>query len=135
MAATISEAAAGIRDRLATINGLRVHEYIPDTINPPMAIVGLDQVDYHGSFGGGDPVYTFTVTVIVARVSERTAQTKLDAYASWSGTSSIRAAIEADKTLNGVVSTLNVPTAGNIQAIQSNEVTYLAIDFTVVVHA
>jgi hypothetical protein len=37
--ASITELRAGIKTNLATINGLRVSDYQPDNINPPVAIV------------------------------------------------------------------------------------------------
>ena len=135
MAATVSQAANALRTALGTINGLRVYEHIPDVINPPMAAVGIDEVTYHRAFGGGDAIYRYVVTVVCARTSERTAQTRLDGFVSYSGDASVRAAIEADPTLGGVVSTCIVERGGNIQPISVNEATYLAIDFTVVVHA
>jgi len=135
MAATVSAAAAGLKTQLATISGLRVYDYVPDTVAVPMATVMIDTVTYHNAFAGGDPIYSFTDMVLVARTSERTAQSKLDAYVSWDGSASIRAAIEADKTLGGVVQTLIVEDTSNIQVVQVNDVTYLGVDFSVVVHA
>jgi hypothetical protein len=135
MAATVTETTAGLKDRLSAIPGLRTFDHVPDSIPVPMATVGVEDITFHRSFSGGDPVYTFTISVIVARADERSAQRALDGYVSWDGQTSVRAAIEADKTLNGTVQTLIVESASNIRVIQANEATYLAVDFTVVVHA
>lgn len=135
MAATVSEAAAALKTALGTITGLRVVDYLPDQVNPPTALVGIDTVNYHGAFRNGDATYTYTVTVVVSRASERTAQQKLDAFLSATGATSVRAAIEADPTLGGVIQTCVVPTAGNIQVLNINDVMYLTVDFTVTVHA
>jgi hypothetical protein len=134
MAATVSEAAEGLRERLATIVGLRTYEYLADSFQPPAAMVNIDNVDYHQAFAGGDPVYTFTVTLFVARAEERTAQRKLDDYLSYSGDKSVREAIENDTTLGGRIETCVVTSGGNIAALQVNEATYLSIEFTVIVH-
>ena len=135
MAATISEASAGLREALTQIPGLRVVEYLPDQINPPMAIMTVDSVQYHGAFRQGDPRYQFTITVIVARASERVAQQKLEEFMSATGSKSVRAAIEEDMTLGGSVQQAFIDRAGNIQAITVNEVAYVSVDFTAIVHA
>lgn len=136
MAATISAVAAGLKDQLRTIPGLRVADYIPDNPNPPQAIMSISDVTFHRAFAGGDPVYQFTITIIVARSSERIAQDRLDAYCSWDGNQSVRAAIEADQTLGGACQSVIVERAGNIQTVQlADNVTYLAVDFTVMAHA
>jgi hypothetical protein len=72
--ATVSEVSKALRTALAEIDGLRVIEFIPDSLNPPMATVGIDNVVYHGAFGAGNPLYLFTVSVVVARASDRIAQ-------------------------------------------------------------
>ena len=135
MAATITAAAEGLKEQLKQIPGLRVVDYLPDQINPPTAIMTIDTVTYHQSFGGGDPVYQFTITVIVARASERVAQQKLDAFMAYDGNQSVRAAVEADKSLGGAVQQAFIDRSGNIQAITVNEVAYVSVDFTAIVHA
>jgi len=81
----------GLKTRLATITGLRSYDLIPDVVTPPCAIVA--QLD---------------VYVIVQRFSERAGQDKLDAYLSGSGASSIKTALEGDRTLGGAINTLRV---------------------------
>ena len=135
MAATITEAAEGLREQLATIIGLRTYEYLADSFQPPAAMVNIDNVDYHQAFRGGDSVYTFTITLFVARAEERTAQRKLEDFLSYSGDRSVRQAIEADMTLGDRVQTCVVERGGNIQPITIQETTYLSVDFTVTVHA
>jgi hypothetical protein len=79
--------------------------------------------------------HKFTVSVVVGRSAERTAQTLLDGYLSYAGATSIRAAIESDRTLGGVVQDLIVESADNISTLEANDATYLAIDFVVTVYA
>ena len=99
--AQISQLRSGIATNLATITGLRTGSTIPDNVNPPFAIISPSSVDYHKSFANGLSTYNFTVTLVVGRVSERTAQNSLDAYCSPTGSSSIRVAVESDRTLSG----------------------------------
>lgn len=133
--ATVSEVSKRLREALAEIDGLRVIEFIPDSLNPPMATVGIDNVIYHGAFGAGNPQYLFTVSVVVARASDRIAQQRLDNFLSWDGASSIRAAIEKDPTLCGTVQTCQVTSGGNVASINVQEVIYLSVEFNVEVYA
>ena len=135
MASTVSEIAEGIKANLTQIQGLRVVDYVSDKLTPPVALVGIEGVTYHRSFAGGDPVYTYTVSVIVARVDTRVAQRKLDEFLSYDGTNSIRRAIERDLSLDGTAQTCIVERGGNISTVAINDVIYLSVDFTVTVHA
>lgn len=134
MAATVSQVSTGIKNRLATISGLRAFDYQPDMVNPPVAFPVLNSIEYHRAFGGGDVVMSYTVTVMVGRVSDRTAFSALDGYLSYSGASSIRAALEADTTLGGVTQTLVVSQAANIRNINIGDQDFLAIEVSVIVH-
>jgi hypothetical protein len=132
--ATISQVKAGLATRLATITGLRTYAYQPDQLNAPMAYSNLDSITYHRTFGGmTEQVYT--VTVIVARATERTAEASVDEYTAYSGTRSVRAAIEADSTLAGVVDDLIVESATGIQSVSANDAEYLSVDFVVRVYS
>jgi hypothetical protein len=135
MSATVSEIAEGIKANLTQIQGLRVVDYISDKLTPPVALVGIESVVYHRSFSGGDPVYTYTVSVIVARADTRIAQRKLDEFLSFDSTNSIRRAIERDTSLDGTAQTCIVDRGGNISTVAINDVIYLSVDFTVTVHA
>lgn len=134
MAATITTAAQALKDALTTIAGLRVYDHIADSFQTPAAMVAIETVDYHQAFRGGDSVYTFRISLLVARTDDRTAQRKLEAFLSYSGDQSIRQAIEADPTLGLKIQTCVVTSGGNIAAIQVNEATYLGVDFDVTVH-
>lgn len=104
MAATIEQIMQGIETRLATISGLRVSDTTPDQINPPQAFVGVPNIpNYHGTMGRAKFPIEPTVTVLVSATLDRVGQLKLASYANPTGDSSIVAAIEADRTLGGIV--------------------------------
>lgn len=134
MATTVSQVKTGLKTRLLTISGLQARDYQPDNVSPPYGWPMLESIGYHGAMGGGLVTYEFTVSVVVSRVVEKDAQTKLDGYLSYDGTTSIRAAIEGDKTLGGVASNLIVKSAGNISQIDIGDASYFAIDFAVTVY-
>jgi hypothetical protein len=130
MAAKVSEIAAGIATRLATISGLRTVTFQPDQLNPPVAFPVLDEITYHGAFGGGDVETEWTVTAVTGRWTERTSYAALDAYLDFSGSSSLRAALEADATLGGVVSTSVVASGTKVVSIVQGEAEFLAVEFS-----
>jgi hypothetical protein len=134
MPATVSEISAALKTALSDIPGLRVFDYQPDQLNPPVAIVNLNQLTFHRAFGGGDAVHQYLITVVVNRPSERSGQASLDGYMSYDSASSVRAAIEADKTLGGVVDDATVERAENVQYVLLGDTTYLTADFVVTVH-
>ena len=134
MAATVSQVATGLATRLATISGLRTSAYQPEQLNPPFAFPTLNRIEYHKAFGGGDVVMDWTVNVIVGRYVDRNAFATLDGFLSFSGATSIRAAIEGDKTLGGVCQTLVLPSGANITSLSSADAEFLQIQFQVTVH-
>jgi hypothetical protein len=132
----VATIATALGSALSTISGLRVLDYLSDTFTPPAALVGIDTVDFHGAFSDtGDVVHDFTVFVIIARSSERAGIVTLEGFMSQSGTPSIRAALEADRTLGGVVSSLKVTKAGPPASVSINGAEYVSVPFAVEVHA
>lgn len=134
MAATISQVSAGIATRLATIAGLRVFDYQPDNAYPPFAFVGLTTIEYHKAMAGGAQNYTYSITVVTGRVDERSGQEELDAYASYDGAKSVRAAVEADRTLGGVVDTLIMSSSANVSSMSIGDNNFITLDFTMIVY-
>ena len=136
MPATISQVKDGLKTAINTVSGLRAFDYQPDQVNPPFAWPTLDTVTYHQTgMNNGGVVMNFTLTLVVNRASERTAQDQLDQYMNWDGAKSLRAAIEADRTLGGVCDDLIVTNAENLTNIDANDTLYLAVDFKVTVYA
>ncbi len=125
----------GLATRLATISGLRNAATMPDQPNPPVAIIIPQRVSYDTAFADGVNTYTFTVQVIVGRVSERISQSLLDGFASATGASSIKAAIEGNKTLGGNAFDVRVTEMTAYQSIVVGEITYMGAEFEVSVLA
>lgn len=131
---SIAAIRAGLGDNLATISGLRVAETIPDNPSPPIAVISLSNVVYDNAFHRGLVQYNFIVSVIVGRVSERTAQNRLDSLIS-TGSGSFKVAVESDKTLGGSAYDVRVSELSNIGAVSLNDATYLAADFNIQVYS
>jgi hypothetical protein len=133
--ASLSALRAGIATRLATITGLRNSATVPDNPNPPIAVVLPNSIDYHTAFAKGMQTYSFTVILIVGRVDERTAQNKLDGFVSSTGASSVKLAIEGDKTLGGAAFDVIVTEMRNYGQLSIGEVVYLSAEFSVLCYA
>ena len=132
---TFSELRTGLKNNLATISGLRTANLIPDQVNPPIAIVTPESIAFDTAFQRGMDEYNFTVLVVVHRAAERSAQSSLDAYCNPTGSTSIKTAIESDRSLGGMAQTLRVTDLRTYQALSVGDVDYLAAEFSVVVYA
>lgn len=97
---------AGLETRLATIPGVQTAGYMLANPTPPVFYVYPDPVEgvqYHRAMGGGLNVYTFQVFGAVSRQTDIGAQKKLDQHVDPTGALSVKAAVEGDRTLGGVV--------------------------------
>lgn len=135
MAVTITQLRAGLAANLATIPGLRVSATLPDQVNPPVALISLDKVNYQKSMHRGTTEYLFKITLIVSRQSERNAQNNLDAYCASDGTYSVLNALETDRTLGGVAFDSTMVSLDTYGSVVIGETTYLSAEFSVQVLA
>ena len=117
-----------IVDAVDTIVGLRVYGHPADAVAPPAAIVGLPTIPFDMTFGGANE-WTIPVWAIVGRVSDRASRTALCDYVSPIGAKSIKAAIEADKTLAGTCDSVAV-TRAEFTTITVAGTEFLAAEFT-----
>lgn len=111
----------------------RIFDYIPDQVPTPCAVVGNITITFDEAQNRGLDMGEVYVIVIVSRMNERGAQDKLDGYLAGSGAGSVKAAIEADRTLAGALATLRVIRAAPI-TIEVSGVTYFAYQYEVVLH-
>lgn len=128
-----SEVRKGLRLNLEEISGLRVYEHVPDVVVAPCAIIGQLDLIFDLNNARGLDSANIDVLLIVQRFSERSGQEQLDKYLSGSGEHSVKAAIEADKTLGGAVDTLRV-TSAQSGVYQSADVEYLSYRYQVTVY-
>jgi len=137
VSATVPEIATALQAALETITGLRALPYLGDSFSTPAALVAWEDADYHGAFGYSDNLNRFTIFLILTRSSDRASLEAMEGYVSTSGATSIRAAIESDPTLGGVVSTSIVVKSGPPSAIQIGQsgAVYLGVPFAVETHS
>lgn len=135
MPASISQVATGIQTRLATITGLRVYNYQPEQLNPPIGFPVLNSIQYHRAFQGGMMEMDWSIIIVVGRYLDRVAHDRLDGFLSFNGATSVRAALEADKTLGGIVDSLIVSDSTDISSLSANDAEFLQIQLSLTVYS
>jgi hypothetical protein len=133
---TISAVRDACVTQLSTITGLRTYDLIPDTVNVPAAVVGNLELTWDEAMQRGLDFASFDVLLITSRMSDRSAQDKLDAYLAGTGASSVKTVLEAGSptgTLNGTVSTVRVTRATPI-SLTIASIEYLAYRYEVEVY-
>ena len=123
-----------LKTALSTITGMRIFDYVPDSTNIPtnnaFAIVGQLTMNYDFTLNRGFDSASCQIIVVVGRMSEKDGQSRLDGLLASSGSTSIKTAIEADKTLSGAVQTLRVVSASP-GTITSANIDYLSYQYSV----
>lgn len=122
-----------LKTRLDTISGLRVYATVPDKPEMPAAIIRPLHLDYQQSMGsGGANRIPFEIILLTPfSASNERSQALLDAYLDNTGTYSLKAAIEGDKTLAGTVDTLHVSGWRDYGPIEWVGITYLGARYDV----
>lgn len=137
--ASIPELSAALETALQTIDGLNTSSFLKDAFSTPAAAIGIEEMEYHSTFGNGIVTHTFLVHVIVGRQSDLAATQLLDSYMAQAGAdpASIQGALEADQTLGGIAAGVVCMKAGPPEALPlgSGGALYVTVPFTVLVHA
>tara|TARA_Y100000004_G_scaffold116642_1_gene131127 strand:- start:469 stop:879 length:411 start_codon:yes stop_codon:yes gene_type:complete len=122
-----------IGNNLANIS---VYSYVPHRFDPPLAVVSvLENLEYDFSMARGSDKFIIPVRLFVSNIDGQDSQETLDAFLNSSGSSSMKVAIESDKTLGGIASTLRVVEARDYGAFELNNVELLGVEFLVEVIA
>jgi hypothetical protein len=129
MTATLIEARQALAAVLAGLAGFReTYPHFQLSVNPPCAIVEYPEGEFLNFEVTLDDERTvqLAITLLVPRGQDRSASELLDGWLEKDGPASIFAAVEADPTLGGVVSSAAVTTAGSYGTVQwSDTVSYL----------
>lgn len=134
--ATLDQIVEGIADALDVIPGLNISRYFPGQIVPPIAVVGIPTVvAYHASMGKRlfeveAPVHVFTGAAV-----DISGQRKLAGFADPGGAGSVIAAIEANRTLGGVVEDAIVKEFRPLNLEEYSALNYFGGVFTLQIYA
>jgi hypothetical protein len=124
MATTLEDVTTGIKNRLATISGLRANAVEPASPNPPAAWPFLRQpaAEYNTDFDGS-MTWHFSVYIVVGTASDQYAQTNLMPYLAPTGTKSIKAALEGGVLVDsGGNRVADYATVASIESVGSYEI-------------
>ena len=134
--ANLSSIRSGIATNLENISSLTVFGFVPDSIEPPTAVVGVvDTLEYDSTMARGADTYNIPVFLYVSRIDAQDSQDTLDPFLASSGSSSVKAQVESDITLGGQAQSVRVVEADNYGVYTINNIDYLGVEFMIEVIA
>lgn len=130
---TLRDVQTGLSNALQNIAGLRVYDFPSDRVEPPAAVISLPETPYDVTLGGRSDEWTFPLWVLVAKADDKASYGEMADYLEAEGPKSIRATIEANRSLGGACDTAAVVRARPLFAtIAGTE--FLAVEFTLEVY-
>jgi hypothetical protein len=133
VAATLAQIRHGLAANLAALADVQISEYMLDRPEPPVIwVVGPDTITPHQAMQNGLSMWQIIVQGFVGSIMDRGAHVNLDKWLDETGGTSVRAAIEADPTLGGIVaSALVTEISGFGKANLPDRAEVLGCDWTV----
>lgn len=135
----VADALADIFDGVTTgvtLNGVAqvvtAYADVPGTVEVPAVVLELDDIQYDMTMGAGMDEFTFLALLLVEYQDEQTAQRALRSFMSRNGgVGKLKAALEADKTLGGLVSVAHMTGVRRIGVIEYGEAAYLGAEIPI----
>lgn len=109
-----------------TISGLRCHDYVPGTINPPTFFIAEEEITFDLAMGRALDTATFTCLVMTSMGANRTGQQALTPYLAGSGSKSIKAALEAARGAPGVASLSGAADDLRVESVRGHQISEVA---------
>lgn len=122
---------AEVREALASACRIRATAYITDSVNTPVAVVSLNDVNYDIVMGRGGDEWQYTIAVYASRTNEKAAQKYLDDLREPTGDTSLKTLVEGDAGLAELVDYARVRTASPVRAAAVGQAQYLFVEFAV----
>jgi hypothetical protein len=131
--ATLTQIRSGIATNISNnITIVSVYSYVPHRAEPPIVVVGvLETLEYDTTMARGSDKYLIPVRLYVANVDDQDSQETLDQFIKTTGSNSMKSAIESDKTLGGVASSVRVTEVRDYGAFELNNTDLLGVEFLV----
>jgi hypothetical protein len=107
---------------------------VPDEVITPAVVLELDDLDWDQDMGGGADSFTILASVLVQNADNQGAQRAMRAFLSrkaTAGVARLKAVLEADKTLGGLVSYAHLARVRDIGEITYGNITYLGADLVI----
>jgi len=121
---SLADIRAGLASNVDTLDALHTYSgYTPDAPTPPAAVVAVTEVVYGDTMGHGTTRYMVDVVLFIEDGDPESSQSALDALLEPTGSDSIIAAIESDRTLGGAAATLHVGEAVDLGRVELGNVT------------
>lgn len=107
--------------------GMRVVQGVPDSIVPPIVVIGLPvTIEYDLTMGRCADTYTMSLLLLVGRHAERATHLLLaDMLDAGPASSSLKATVATDPTLGGVVDDARITRATEVGSYTVGGVEYL----------
>jgi hypothetical protein len=128
-ARTLKGLQAAIGTKLQTIAGLRVYDFPSDRVETPAAVLSLPETPYDLTLDGRNDQWIFPLWILIARADDKASYVEMVDYLEAEGPKSIRAILEADRTLGGACDSLIVQSARPLFATVAGT-DFLAVEFT-----
>lgn len=134
--AGLAEVRQAVADALNTIDGLRATAVL-EQMQPPMAVVEPDRVDWRTAMQRGHDAWTLLVRVLLGMASQRAAELARNEFFDAGGPRDVKDVIEAHVPLRDatVAHDVFVAEARRFDAWEFSGVTYLGVEFVVEVYA
>lgn len=107
------------------------HDWVPASVECPCIYPSDARIDFDQTYGRGNDLIVATLQLLCSRADDREGQRMLNGYLRGSGAASVKAAIEADKTLAGACDSLHVAAMTGIRAYEIGKVWYVGAEWTV----
>lgn len=121
---------SAVADALDGITGLRCPDpYITDQVNPPQAVIYVNQVSYDVTFARGADSFEFSIMVVDQRTDERSTQRRLDVWRDGSSEQSIKYVLENDPGVAATCDYTRVVSASELTEATVSGVGLLVVEF------
>lgn len=127
----LAEVGRALQDAARVIDGLNPFDNGDKVVAPPAFFVAEVDLDFDSALSVGMDVAVFNCRLLVAKADSQGARTALYGYMNRSGERSIKAALEADRTLGGVCVEVFVSKVVGPKLYTHSAIDYLGAQWTV----
>jgi len=106
--ATLAQIREGLAANLSAIPNVQVSAYMLSSPTPPTLWVFPEETDFDLTMQRGLDCYHLTIQAYIGAVADEGSQVLLDTLLDPASATSVKAAVEADRTLGGAVESLRV---------------------------